>query len=210
MCKFRCLAVASIVSLSNGRGLWPWDCDWDWNWTCPEGGEGEAWRFKGAKGFYVRPNRGLFALLAAQNEEQPLVLVLWPCVRLEPSGGYIKNDLLYGGSPFMTSRKLHFMSHLFSAHRLQFLFLVYLLIKIEDDVRQLHTEMANYASCLQLQCTDRQILASSSSSVSPTTATNTTLTHTLTRTHTHRHTLSRTLHTMATLSTFSSAHAYFN
>lgn len=54
----------------------------------------------------------------------------------------------------MTSRKLHFMSHLFSAHRLQFLFLVYLLIKIEDDVRQLHTEMANYASCLQLQCTD--------------------------------------------------------
>lgn len=119
--------------------------------------------------------------MAAQNEEQPLVLVLWPCVRLEPSGGYIKNDLLYGGSPFMTSRKLHFMSHLFSAHRLQFLFLVYLLIKIEDDVRQLHTEMANYASCLQLQCTDRQILASSSSSDSPTTATNTTLTHT----HTH-------------------------
>lgn len=155
MCKFRCLAVASIVSLSNGRGLWPWDCDWDWNRTCSRSREGErAWRFKGAKGFYVRPNRGLFALLAAQNEEQPLVLVLWPCVRLEPSGGYIKNDLLYGGSPFMTSRKLHFMSHLFSAHRLQFLFLVYLLIKIEDDVRQLHTEMANYASCLQLQCTD--------------------------------------------------------
>lgn len=37
-----------------------WDCDWDWNWTCSRE---EAWRFKGAKGFYVRPNRGLFALL---------------------------------------------------------------------------------------------------------------------------------------------------
>lgn len=93
----------------------------------------------------------------------------------------------------MTSRKLHFMSHLFSAHRLQFLFLVYLLIKIEDDVRQLHTEMANYASCLQLQCTDRQILASShssssSSSDSPTTTTNTTLTQTHTHAHADTHT----------------------
>lgn len=84
------------------------------------------------------------------------------------------------GSPFMTSRKLHFMSHLFSAHRLQFLFLVYLLIKIEDDVRQLHTEMANYAACLQLQRTGKSWPACSSDS--PTTTTTTLTTHTL---HTH-------------------------
>jgi len=61
---------------------------------------------KGAKGFYVRPNRGLFAFLVARpatygrESRSPL-----------PTPGYIKNDLLYGGSPFMTSRKLHFMSH---------------------------------------------------------------------------------------------------
>lgn len=40
----------------------------------------QAWRFKGAKGFYVRPNRSLFALLAAEREEP---LVLRPCACLD-------------------------------------------------------------------------------------------------------------------------------
>lgn len=35
----------------------------------------QAWRFKGAKGFYVRPNRSLFALLEAAEREKPLVLL---------------------------------------------------------------------------------------------------------------------------------------
>lgn len=56
------------------------DWDWHWNWTRParlgkrEGGR-QAWRFKGAKGFYVRPNRSLFALLEAAEREKPLILL---------------------------------------------------------------------------------------------------------------------------------------
>lgn len=63
------------MRLSNGRGLFgPAERDWDWLWRGRAAGR-QAWRFKGAKGFYVRPNRSLFALLEAAEREKPLVLL---------------------------------------------------------------------------------------------------------------------------------------